>query len=396
MKINKTTAITIAVTAVVTCLATNTVRDYMFLNNNAKVVKKISDITEIIMDNSIYSADADLMADNAATALVATIGDKYTRYLNKEEYKQHSDSISSGYFGVGLTLTSDFVTGKVSVYECAEDGPSARAGVQVGDILTSVDGQECNSEKLSELISYIKSKEVGTDIILGVLRDGEALEFVAPFEEIQTNSVSGQMLSGDTGYVKIDSFKGNLNKDSRTAYDDFVDKVNELRNEGMTKLVIDLRDNPGGEFGVVASITDEILDSGLITYTEDKNGKRSELNATSGGYNYPMVIITNGNSASASEILTAALQDNGKAVVVGERTFGKGVVQTVRRLFDGSGIIVTSSRYFTPNGICIDGIGIEPDVECKLPEGKTPADYTVENDPQIAKALEVLKVLINK
>ena len=390
MKINKNTLITICITAVVSILLTNTVRDYTFVKNNGKIVKKLSDVTGIIIDNSIYSADEDIIADNAAAAIANTIGDVYTRYLSKDEYKQYIDSVSSSYFGVGLTLSSDILTGDVTVYGCAEGGPSAKAGILVGDILVSVDGEECTSETLTKVISNIKSKEPGTEIVLKVLRNDEELEFVVINDIIQTNLVSGQMLDEEVGYIKIDSFKGSIDNDSRTAYDDFVDKVNDLRNEGMTKMVIDLRDNPGGDFGVVASIADEILSEGLITYTEDKNGKRSELNAMSGGLDYPIAVITNGNSASASEILTAALKDNGKAVVVGERTFGKGVVQSCRRLFDGSGVIVTSSRYFTPSGVCIHGIGIEPDVLCKLPEGTTPQDYTVENDPQIAKAVQEL------
>ncbi|MBQ8636916.1 MAG: S41 family peptidase [Clostridia bacterium] len=390
MKINKTILVTACITAVVSVLLTNTVRDYTFVKNNGKIVKKLSDVTEIIMENSIYSANPDIIADNASAAIADTIGDVYTRYLSADEYQQYIDSVSSSYFGVGLTLSSDIKTGNVKVLECAENGPSAKAGILAGDTLVFVDGKECNNETLTEVISHIKSKEVGTDIILNVLRNGEELEFVVPFEKVQTNLVSGQMIGSDIGYIRIESFKGSIDNDSKTAYDDFVDNVNNLRNEGMTKMIIDLRDNPGGDFGVVASIADEILSEGLITYTEDKNGKRSELNAMSGGLDYPIAVITNGNSASASEILTAALKDNGKAVVVGEKTFGKGVVQSCRRLFDGSGVIVTSSRYFTPSGVCIHDVGIEPDVECKLPEGTTLNDYTVENDPQIAKAVEEL------
>lgn len=390
MKVNKTILITACITAVVSVIATNTVRDYIFVKNNGDIIKKLSDVTNYVMDNSIYSANPEIIADNAATAITATVGDVYTRYLSKDEYKQYTDSISSSYFGIGLTLSSDILTGKVTVVGCEENGPAAKAGVVVGDILTSVDGKECNSNSLSEVIAAIKSKEEGTDVVVEIERNGEKIVYNVPFEKIQTNLVTSKMLEDGIGYIKIDSFKGSIDKDSRTAYDDFVDGVNNLRNEGMTKMIIDLRDNPGGDFGVVASIADEILDDGLITYTEDKNGKRSELNAMRGGLDYPMAVITNGNSASASEVLTGALKDNSKAVVVGEKTFGKGVVQSYRRLFDGSGLIVTSSRYFTPSGVCIHDIGIEPDVECKLPEGTTPGDFTVENDPQIAKAIEVL------
>ena len=390
MKVNKTILVTACITAVVSVIATNTVRDYIFVKNNGAIIKKLSDVTNYVMDNSIYQANPEIIADNAAAAITETIGDVYTRYLSKDEYKQYTDSISSSYFGIGLTLSSDILTGKVAVVDCEENGPSAKAGVVVGDVLKSVDGKDCNSSTLSEVITAIKSKEEGTDIVIEIERNGETIVYNVPFEKIQTNLVTSKMLEDGIGYIKIDSFKGSIDKDSRTAYDDFVDGVNNLRDEGMTKMIIDLRDNPGGDFGVVASIADEILDEGLITYTEDKNGKRSELNAMKGGLDYPIAVITNGNSASASEVLTGALKDNSKAVVVGEKTFGKGVVQSYRRLFDGSGLIVTSSRYFTPSGVCIHDIGIEPDIECKLPAGTTPSDFTVENDPQIAKAIEVL------
>ena len=153
MKINKNTLITICITAVVSILLTNTVRDYTFVKNNGKIVKKLSDVTGIIMDNSIYSADEDIIADNAAAAIANTIGDVYTRYLSKDEYKQYIDSVSSSYFGVGLTLSSDILTGDVTVYGCAEGGPSAKAGILVGDILVSVDGEECTSETLTKVIS---------------------------------------------------------------------------------------------------------------------------------------------------------------------------------------------------------------------------------------------------
>ncbi len=390
MKLDKKTVATVAVTALVTCLITNTVRDFNFINNNGKIMHKLSEITKIIKDHSIYQTEDDVMADMAATALAASVNDKYTRYLDNYSFKQYMDAASSSYFGIGLTLTSDYESGDVTVSECAKGGPSERAGVLVGDILVSVDGRECNYETLTDLITYIKSKNEGTDINLSLLRNDETIDISVPFEQIHTNLVSGQMLSDGIGYIKIDSFKGSLDNDAKTAYDDFVDMANDLRDSGMVKMVLDLRDNPGGEFGVVASIADEFLSEGLITYTEDKNGKRSNLYARQGGLDYPVAIITNGNSASASEVLTGALKDNGKATVVGEKTFGKGVVQSCTTLYDGSGIIVTVSRYFTPSGVCIDGIGIEPDVFCPLPEGKTPADYTVENDPQIAKAVEVL------
>lgn len=390
MKINKTVVVTAVVTASITCLLTNTVRDYNYIKNNGKIVKKLAAVTKIIKDNSIYQPDEDFMADLAASALAYSVEDKYTQYFDKDAFKQYIDQTSSSYFGVGITLKTDYTTGIVSISECTENGPSARAGVAVGDVLVGVDDKECNAQTVNEVISYIKSKAEGENVTLKLERNGESLEISVPLEHIQSVLVSGQMLNDEIAYIKIDNFHGSLDKDARTAYDDFMDQINSLRDSGMKKLVLDLRDNPGGDFGVVASIADEFLSEGLITYTEDKNGKQSHLYAKQGGLDYPVAVITNGKSASASEVLTGALKDNGKATVVGEKTYGKGVVQQTYTLSDGSGITVTVSRYFTPSGVCIHDVGIEPDVECKLPEGKTPADYTIETDPQIAKAVEVL------
>ncbi|MBQ7794213.1 MAG: PDZ domain-containing protein [Clostridia bacterium] len=390
MKVNIQTVKVVALTAVITCLLTNTVHDFNYVKNNGKIMRKLSAVTEKIKDYSIYRPEDELMADTAATALAASVGDKYTRYLDEYSYKQYMDATSSSYFGVGITLQTDYTSEAVMISEIAEDGPSARAGVAVGDILTAVDGDNCTSTTLRDIITNIKSKPEGDTVILTLLRNGEQIEITVPVEKVQSKLVSGQMLSDGVGYIKIASFDGSLDKDARTAYDDFVDMVSELRDSGMTKMVIDLRNNPGGDFGVVASIADEILSEGLITYTEDKDGEQSMLHAQEGGLDYPIAVVTNGASASASEVLTAALKDNGKAIVVGEKTYGKGVVQSCLSLADGSGLIVTSARYFTPGGICIDGIGIEPDILCTLPEGTTVAHFAPENDPQIMKAVEAL------
>ena len=390
MKVNKPIIITAVTTALVTCLLTNTVRDALYINDNAKIMRKLSAVVRVIKDYSIYEPEDDTLSDMAASALALAVDDPYTRYFSKDMYRQYVDSTSSSYFGIGIVLQSDYETGVVTVSECTEDGPSAREGVEPGDILLGVDDMECNATVVNDVISYIKSREAGTSVVLHLEREGERLDVSVPLETIQSVMVTGQMLDGETAYIKIDNFESSSDSEARTAYDDFMDSVNMLRDSGMTQMVIDLRDNPGGDLNVVCRIADEFLTEGVITYTEDKNGKQEYIYAMDGGMDYPVAIITNGNSASASEVLTGALKDNGKAIVVGETTYGKGVVQRPFALADGSGVTVTIARYFTPSGVCIHGVGIEPDVLCSLPEGTTPADYTVDNDPQIAKAVEVL------
>lgn len=390
MKPSKQTVVTAVITAVLTCLITNTVRDYNYIHNNGKIIKKLSQVIDVVKEKSLYETDDDVLADVASKAIVDAVGDRHTRYFNSEDYRSYLDNLSTSYMGIGISVSPNPIDNSLYVSACSDGTPSAEAGIMPNDILLYADDLRCTSDKLSEFTSVIKSKKEGDIVKLRISRNGEELAFDVPVRQIQVKSVSGTMINDGIGYIKIDSFRGSINNDARTPYDDFVDMMTKLRNEGMTKLIIDVRDNPGGEFGVVAKIADEFLTNELIVYTEDRFGEKTELYAEGSAVAYPVAVLINGNSASASEILTAALRDNGKAVVIGEKSYGKGTVQTTVSLPDGSGIAVTISEYFTPNGICIDGVGIEPDIECKLPNGKTPDSYTVETDPQIAKAVEVI------
>lgn len=390
MEINKKLVTTAIISAVLGALFANTVRDASFIKENGKIVKKLSSVVNILKDKCIYDIDDDEFSDLLAETATKTVNDVYTRYMNKYEYKQYMDSVSSSYIGIGIVLMSDIQTKDVIITECVENGPGAKAGIISGDKFVKVDDIEVNSETLEKAISYVKECEPGTLVAVTVERGGEEIKFDVPVETVQHITVSGQMLDGGIGYIKIDNFEGTYDKEAKDSYDYFMENVNNLRDNGMTKMIIDLRDNPGGELGVVSAITDEFLSEGIITYTEDKNGEKEYIYANDGALDYPVAIITNNNSASASEVFTGALKDNNKAIVVGERTFGKGVVQGTYPLFDGSGMSVTIARYYTPSGECIHGIGIEPDIECKLPEGKSMSDYTVQTDPQILAAVEAL------
>lgn len=388
MEMNKKLIATAIVSAVIGALFANTIRDASYIKENGKIVKKISSVVNILKDKCIYEIDDDEFSDLLAVTATKSVDDVYTRYMDKYEYKQYIDSVSSSYIGIGVVLMSDMQTKKVTITECVENGPGAKAGILAGDIFKRVDDIEVSSETIEQAITYVKEREPGTNVAVTVERDGKDIKLDVPVETVQHITVSGQMIDGEIGYIKIDNFEGTYDKNAKDSYDYFMEQVNTLRDNGMTKMIIDLRDNPGGELGVVAAITDEFLSEGIITYTEDKNGEKEYIYAKEGALDYPLVIITNNNSASASEVFTGALKDNNKAVVVGEKTFGKGVVQGTYPLFDGSGMSVTIARYYTPSGECIHGIGIEPDIECKLPEGKTMSDYTVETDPQILAAVE--------
>lgn len=391
MKINKQAVISGIVCAAVGALAANTVRDYSYIQNNGKIMNKVSAVAKVITDHSIYDPDADKMADAAAWAMTATIDDPYTRYFDKDSYRSYIDSTSSSYYGIGVTLKVNTEENSQVIDAVADGGPSAAAGVLVGDVLSGVDDIVCTAENMQDTVSYIKGKAEGESVVLHILRNGEKIDISVTPGAVQDVLVTSSMLSDGIGYMKIKNFERSDVENSRTAYDDFKDNISSLRDSGMTKLIIDLRDNPGGDLGVVSAICDEFLEEGVITYTEDKNGKKEYIYAQSGSMDIPTAVITNGQSASASEVLTAALHDNGKAVTVGEKTYGKGIVQRVYPFGDGSGMSVTIAKYYTPSDVCIQGVGIEPDIECKLPEGTTKEDYDLSTDPQVLKAVEALK-----
>ena len=391
MNLNKKYIITIIVTALITCLITNTVNDYNFIKNNGKTIKKLSSVLDVIEDYSIYGIEnKDEMADLASAAFVYSLNDKYALYISKDQYKNYLSAVSSSYFGIGAKLQSDLITNEVTIAECDKGMPADIGGVLPGDILLAVDEEECTAQNLSLITNYIKNKGEGSEVSLKLKRDGKVIYKTLTVMRIVSDTVSGEMLTDDIGYIKITDFRGDIDKEVRTTVDDFKDNFNTLRDNGMTKIIVDLRDNPGGEFGTVATIIDEFLSEGLITYTEDKNGKKSHLYATSGGYDYPVCILVNENTASAAEIFTAALHDNGKATVIGTKTYGKGLVQKNLPLYDGSALLLTVSKYFTPSGVCINEIGIEPDIHLELPEGMSPSDFTLNKDPQVLKAIEVL------
>mgnify|MGYP004636364659 FL=1 len=391
MKINKPAVISGIVCALLGALTANTVRDYSYIHNNGKIMNKVSAVAKVITDYSIYNPDADKMSDAAAWAMTATIDDPYTRYFDKDSYRSYVDTTSSSYYGIGVTLRVDAENNRQIIDDVTKDGPGAAAGVLAGDVLAGVDDIICTAENMQDTVSYIKGKKDGGSVTLHILRGAESLDIAVIPSAVQNVLVESSMLSDGIGYMKIKNFERSDVENSRTAYDDFKDNISTLRDSGMTKLIIDLRDNPGGDLGVVSAIADEFLSEGVITYTEDKNGKKEYIYAQSGGMDFPTAIITNGQSASASEVLTAALHDNGKAITVGEKTFGKGIVQRLYPFGDGSGMSVTIAKYYTPYDVCIQGIGIEPDIECVLPAGTTKADYDTSTDPQILKAVEALQ-----
>ncbi|MBR5809241.1 MAG: S41 family peptidase, partial [Clostridia bacterium] len=210
-------------------------------------------------------------------------------------------------------------------------------------------------------------------------------------EKVTKKSVESKMLQDNIGYIKITGFEGKLKKTEEDTYDEFVEHLLALKSAGMEKMIIDLRDNPGGDLRVVCNIADALLPKGVITYTEDKYGKQEFIYSDEDQLDIPVAVIVNGGSASASEVLTGALKDHKKATVIGTKTYGKGIVQGVFPFSDGSGMSITTARYFSPSGVCIHGIGIEPDINVELNTTKALSELSINEDTQLKKAIDILK-----
>ena len=397
MESSKKTIKIIAITAVVTCLLTNTVRDIMYVNDNGVVNNKVKKVADIINTYGLFDIDEEKMADYAATGLAVSVDDHYTNYYNKEEFASFNTSLSNSFYGIGIVISVDTTTNKLIVVSPIEGGPSANAGIMPGDYIVAVDGVEYSGNQMNEAVSLMRGDSLedkkGTQVTVTVERAGTRNDYVITRDIVRINSVNSKMVDDEIGYIRITAFNAVDDKSdgSQDTYDEFIAAIDSLKAEGMKKLVIDLRNNPGGSLSVVNKIADELLPAGIITYTETKTGKREEYTSSAGELGIPMTVLVNGGSASASEVLTGALKDYKKATVIGTKTFGKGVVQTVIPLGDGSGISLTTSKYYSPSGVCIHGIGIEPDIVVEADETKQISDLSVDEDIQLQKAIEVLK-----
>ena len=351
----------------------------------SRAAEKKLDMLEALIDlYYLGEADEEDLVEGVYGGLVEGLGDPYSVYYTQEELDAMLETASGTYVGIGVTVTQDVETGQITLLNPTEGGPADLAGVKSEDILLEVDGEAVTGQDLNAVVSRIKGEE-GTAVTLTVQRGASRLELEAVRATIETQTVSYEMLDGQIGYLYILEFD-----EVTTAQ--FTEALAALENEGMEKLIIDLRDNPGGNVQVVCDILDRILPEGLIVYTEDKYGEREEYWSDADNYlDCPLAVLINENSASASEIFAGAVKDYGAATLVGTRSYGKGVVQSILDLGDGTAVKLTVSKYYTPNGNNIDGVGIEPDVEVEIPE-EAYLDYviTFEEDAQLQTAIELL------
>ncbi len=320
-------------------------------------VVKFNRVMDILKKDFYQKVDANKMLEGAIYGLAESLGDPYTVYFDKKQMEAFLEKSKGSYVGIGVTVNVDD-DGLLTVIEPAKGSPAMEAGILQGDKIVKVDGKDVTSvSDENMIISMIKGKE-NTRVNITVYRPSEDryVQFNIKRKRIRASNIKSEILSGNIGYIKIAMFDSEIARYFRN------DLSNMLKN-GIEGLIIDLRDNPGGSFEQVVEIADSLLPAGTIVYTEDRDGRKEYRYSDKAYVDLPLAILINSNSASASEILAGSVRDHGRGILVGTRTFGKGLVQELKLLGDGSGLKVTISRYFTPSGTCIHGTGIEPDIE---------------------------------
>lgn len=356
-------------------------------NSYDEIVEKLSVLQMLIDTFYLEEVDSEDYATGIYRGFINSLDDPYSTYFTKQEYANLIESSSGVYHGIGAVVSQDVKTGIITIVKPYKGSPAYNVGLLPDDILFKVEGEEVTGKDLTEVVGKIKGKE-DTEVNVTIYRDGvtEPMEFTIVRKKINIPTIEYEMLDDKIGYIQIAEFDDITISQFRNA-------VNTLEKKGMKSLVIDVRNNPGGLLNSVVDILDRLLPKGLIVYTEDKNNKREEKNAKkSDSFDKPMAVLINGNSASASEIFAGALQDYEKATVVGTTSFGKGIVQTVIPLTDGTAVKLTISKYFTPKGRNIHGTGIVPDVEVELDEElKQLITIPHDQDNQLQKAIEILK-----
>ena len=348
---------------------------------------KLSEIEKLLDKYYLYDVDEDAMEEGLYAGVLSGLDDPYTVYYSKEEADEYKESMSGTFQGIGVTIVSDKDTGTVKINRVYEDSPAEAAGLKAGDYFVKVAGKSCKDMDVTAVASAVRG-DAGTTVDITVSRDGEELDFTIERQSIDAQTVDSYMLDDAIGYIYVMEFDTNT-------YDAFDAAYKNLQEQGMKGLIIDLRENPGGDVNVCTKMLDDLLPEELFVYTEDKNGTVQNYEGTGDDQiDIPLVLLVNGDSASASEIFTGALQDYGVATVIGTTTYGKGVVQVLLNLDDGSMIKVTTANYYTPKGRNLNGEGITPDIEVELDGslGFVLGDKPVsDNDAQLQKAIEVLK-----
>lgn len=388
------TVMLIIITALLASLITAIIMNERFASNlnigniasgdgTTGIETALASIRTILEDEYIGELDDEQMLEMAIKGYVAGVGDQYTVYYTPEEMSDQYDTAMGNYVGIGIYMVVNYEEGTITVVEPMEGSPAAEAGLKEGDIITKVEGEEVTPENVAEMSDKIKGEE-GTNVKLEVKRVDETIEVEVARKRIEVSHIESRMLENNIAYIQISDFDGGAAKE-------FKENYNNLKEQGATSLIIDIRDNGGGVVDEAIDILEMICDKGstLLIETDKKGNEKITESKENPIIDMPIVVLVNGGSASASEIMAGALKDNNKATIIGTQTFGKGVIQTLMRLSDGSGLKVTTEEYCTPNRSKINKVGIEPDITVELPNDIE--ELTDENDTQLQRAIEELQ-----
>lgn len=371
-----TIAITVIITATLSLMTASAFYNgKLFLKPGGDA--RLNSVISVLDEYYYEDYDEKKAFDAALKGYVDSLGDPYTVYMTEKELADFNDLINSSYCGIGVTVQNNTEDNTLLIVGVFDNSPAANAGIEAGDIITKVGGVAYKGEQLQEATNNIQGEE-GTDVCITILKKstGKEVDLNITRKSITVDSVSSEVLQGSIGYIAISQFATNTVLE-------FTEQLEGLMEKNISGLIIDVRDNGGGITTAVEAVADCILPKGdVIYYTADKHDNKKYVKSKIDGIDIPVVVLANENSASASEILVAAVKDNQRGVIVGKKTYGKGVVQQLITLTDNTAVKVTVEKYFTPNGNYIHEKGIEPDYVVEL-------DGTV--DTQLEKALEILK-----
>ncbi len=339
-------------------------------------------IRTILEHGYIGELDDEQMLETAIKGYVAGVGDEYTVYYTKEEMDAQYDTAMGKYVGIGIYMIVNYEEGTIEVVDVMEESPALEAGMQAGDMITTVNGEKLTADNITELSNAIKGEE-GTTVRLGIERGEETIELDVERRRIEVSHINSKMLENDIAYIQVLDFDGGTANEFKENYE-------SLKEQGATSLIIDIRGNGGGVVDEAIDMLEMICDKGSTLLIEtNKDGEKTTIESEEEPIiDIPIVVLVNENSASASEIFAGALKDYEKATIIGTTTFGKGVIQTLLRLSDGSGLKMTTEEYCTPNRNKINEIGIEPNITVELPDDIE--EVTDENDTQLQRAIEEL------
>ncbi|MEG0084959.1 MAG: S41 family peptidase [Niameybacter sp.] len=357
----------------------------LFADKYDYVDKKLEVIQKTLQDYYVGELDQVAMEEGIYKGLVSAVGDPYTTYYTKEEFAEVMEKSSGVYAGIGVQMMVDQNDNSILVTDVFPGSPAEKAGMLINDKIIGAEGQKLTGDDFSTAPKIIKGKP-GTKVKVNIFRPStnETLELEMKRENVIYPSVEHKMLKEDISYIKVREFE-------ELTYKQFKEALDASEKANAKGLIIDLRNNSGGLLDITVDMVDELIPEGIIVSTKDKQGKEEAMYADEQYIDLPIVVLVNERSASASEVLSGALKDHKRATLVGKRTYGKGIVQTIMPLTDGSALKVTTSQYFTPSGVCIQGEGIAPDYEVSLPPElmiKPALEY--DEDVQLQKAVEVL------